>query len=74
MKAEVILKCSKCGKDFTMDHAVTTLEEKKSWEKWAKETYKSPYCPICRNMPGFSINSIRADSVIMPVRKDKQHE
>ena len=67
MKAEVILKCSKCGKNFTMDHAVATLEEKRSWEEWAKETYKSPYCPICRNMPGFSINSMSEIETIKPI-------
>lgn len=47
MIAKVVLTCSRCGKEFEMSHGVDTIEEKESWEKWALETYKSPYCPEC---------------------------
>ena len=47
MYAKVTLKCSRCGKDFDMTKAVQNEQEKESWENWARETYKSPYCPEC---------------------------
>ena len=59
MKAAVELACSKCGKKFTMEKGVKDLAEKESWEKWALETYKSPYCPECSKEPGFNVNTIK---------------
>ena len=47
MKAEVKLICSRCGKEFAMSKGVETQEEKESWGKWVKDTYKNPYCPEC---------------------------
>lgn len=59
MKATVTLICSKCGKQFVMEKGVETEEKKRSWEQWAKDTYKSPYCPECRKQPEFNVNTIR---------------
>ena len=57
MLAKVTLICSRCGKEFEMTHGVDTQEEKESWEKWAKETYRNPYCPDCTHAK--SIQSTR---------------
>ena len=47
MKATAEFICSKCGNCFTIEKGVETAEEKANWEKWAKDTYKNPYCPKC---------------------------
>lgn len=59
MRAFVVLTCSKCGCKFTMDKGVQSQEEKESWERWAKDTYKSPYCPKCSKEKGFNVNTVR---------------
>ena len=59
MKAEVKLICSKCGKEFAISKGVETQEEKESWEKWAKDTYKSPYCPECTIAKDAQLNATK---------------
>ena len=59
MIAKVTLTCSKCGKEYEITHGVQTAEEKESWEKWARETYRSPYCPDCAHVKDAQLNTLQ---------------
>ncbi len=59
MLAKVTLICTKCGKEFDMTHGVETQEEKDSWEKWVKDTYRSPYCPECARQKDMQLSATK---------------